>query len=198
MPNKYYNLIRHVSLNKVDSSKSISKVDVSGHFDEEMIERPFIEQFGFTSYPPENATGMAIMPDGYVENGVVIGLDTPQNKPKRIKGEAVVYDAFGNKIHLQNGKIDIVAFADLNLNVTGNVTINCTQANINAKKSCTVETPEFTVNGNISLNGDVGSTGGNFSIGGSGGTAVARVGDKVRVGDQVGEIISGSSIATSK
>ena len=203
MPNKSINTIRHVRLQKVDASKTISKVDVSGHADEEMISRPFVEQFGFTSHPPKGARGIAFMSDGYAEKAVILGLDLEVYKPERLEGETVIYDYFGNKIHLKDGQIDIVAAGDLNLNVSGNVTINCTQANIVAAESCTVDAPDITlngdvsINGNTSLNGNVGSSGGGFSIGGDGGAAVARVGDQVQVGDQVGTIISGSSIATS-
>lgn len=191
-------------LNKADTSTAISTVDVSGHSGEEMLKRPFIEQFGFTSHPPRDSKGIALCPDGYAEKAVAVGLNSEIHKPQTLEGEAIFYDVNGNKFHLKDGVIEVTASGDLTMNVSGNVTINCTNANVsaetvsvNASTSCDVTAPSIGLNGNIAMNGAVGSSGGAFSIGGSGGQPVARVGDQVQVGDSIGTIISGSSIATS-
>lgn len=197
MPNKSFNNARHVRLKGLDTSLPISKSNVSGHTGEEMIERPFIEQFGFTSHPPKDSKGIAICPNGYAEQAVILGLDSEIYKPERQEGESIMYDAFGNKVHLKDGVIEVVAATDMVMNVTGSVTINCAEASVNASSSCDVTAPEISLNGNTTMNGNVGSSGGSFSIGGGGGAAIARVGDQVQVGGSIGTIISGSSIATS-
>lgn len=174
------NFIRRFTLKILNGFKATG----SGHADEEMQERDFIEQFGFASSPPSGSKGVAIAPDGFIEKACVMGLSHDAYKPDLSEGESCQYDKFGNKIHLKDGEFVITVNGNLTLNVVGNV-------NIASEGAVSVTSP------NISLNGNISSIGGTFGIGGSGGQPVARVGDQVQVGDAIGTIITGSSISTS-
>jgi phage baseplate assembly protein V len=185
-------LVTHKS-SKITKGKN--KVTVDGRSDEELSERLFIEQFGFTSNPPVGSQGLAIMPNCVTENAVIIGLDAPQYKPNLEVGESALYDKNGNKFHLKNGIVEITVKGVLNLNVTGNVNLSSSNLNIDAN-NVTID-GNLNVNGNSSFNGNVGSSNGAFDIGGSGGQPIARIGDNVQVGDTIGVIISGSNISRS-
>lgn len=175
--------MRHITLGdyKVIDSKIV--VDITGLDGEDMVDRPYIEQFGFQSRPPIGSKGLGVFIGGMSEKAVAVGLNDASYNKDLNEGESRLYDKFGNEIYLQDGEFQIVANGNLTLNVTGNVSVNAQEASITASQ--------------INLNGNVGSSGGNFSIGGSGGQGIARIGDQVIVNGQIGQIITGSSIASS-
>jgi phage baseplate assembly protein V len=188
-------MIKNIALTTLNNNGEKTTVNVSGFDDEYMEDRPFIEQYGFTSHPPEGSYGIALCVGGQTEKASIIGLMDKKTKKQVAVGEVMVYDKFGNEIHFKNGSVNIKCNGTLNINVTGNVNLSCPTLNIDAN-NVNIDS-NLTVNGDTSLNGNVGSQNGSFNIG-NGGHAVARVGDQVRVGDTIGEIITGSSIARSE
>jgi phage baseplate assembly protein V len=190
------NTIRHVVLKNLNTNPKISTANVDGHVDEDMEDRPFIEQFGFSSHPPQGSKGIALCPDNTVEKAVIVGLHSEDHAQALGQGEACFYDANGNKFLLKSGGVEITVNGVLNLTVSGQVNLKCSKTNI--ETSSLDLKGNLNVTGNTQFNGNVGSSGGSFSIGGSGAAKIARVGDAVQIDGRVGTIISGSSIASSQ
>jgi phage baseplate assembly protein V len=190
------NTVRHVTLKDLNTNDKISTANVSGHIDEDMEDRPFIEQFGFSSHPPKGSKGIALCPDNSVEKAVIVGLNSEEYTQSLARGEACFYDANGNKFLLKIGQVEITVSGVLNLTASGEVNLKCSKTNI--ETSSLDLKGNLNVDGNTQLNGNVGSSGGSFSIGGGGGAQMARVGDAVQIDGRVGTIISGSSIASSQ
>lgn len=135
----FNNLFRMVKLKSLILGKELITTS-DGHTGEELHEIPMLEQFGFASVPPKGSDGIAFMPDGYSENGVTAFFDSPQHKPTLTEGESCIYDKFGNKVTLKNGSIVINAVGNLNIVVTGNVSITA---------------PMTTINGNLTVTGTI-------------------------------------------
>jgi hypothetical protein len=72
------------------------------------------------------------------------------------------------------------------------VVINCTQANINASESATINTPLATFTGDVQIDGAL-NTDGAATLGGDSGVGIARLGDEVTVGSSTGTITGSSS-----
>jgi phage baseplate assembly protein V len=71
------------------------------------IER--IQNYGFTSVPPEHSEAVVLFPGGLRDHGIALGAD---HREKRLKGlspgESAIYNDFGVKIVLdKNGKLEI-------------------------------------------------------------------------------------------
>jgi phage gp45-like len=133
------NIIRMIKLKSFTLGKELSTTS-DGHTGEEIHDVLMLEQFGFASVPPKGSEGIALMPDGYAENAVTAFLDSPQYKPNLTEGESALYDKFGNSVTLKNGVIAINAVGNLNIVVSGNVTITA---------------PNTTINGNLTVTGTI-------------------------------------------
>lgn len=81
---------------------------------------------------------------------------TPQERPKMAANEFCMYHPKTQSIiHFKNnGDIDI----DTVKNQSGNININTTQANVTASDSVTIDTPETTITGNLTVQGDTSLT----------------------------------------
>lgn len=176
-----------IKLKSVSLGKELITTN-DGHTGEEIHEVLMLEQYGFASVPPIGSEGIAFMPDGYSENAVSAFLDSPEYKPALNSGEASLYDKFGNSVTLKDGLLTINAVNNLNIIVNGNCNLNASSVAVTATTT--------TINGNLSVNGSINASGG-CDFGGTGGSAIARVGDSVRIGTQTGTIISGSSNSRS-
>lgn len=87
-----------------DDSKGIQIVKVSLMKDEvrEGLER--VQNFGFTSRPPDNSELVAVFVGGNREHGFVIACDDRATRFKNLaKGESAIYTDDGTLIHLKKG-----------------------------------------------------------------------------------------------
>ena len=101
---------------------------------------------------------------------------------KRTKDVYVRYnDKYSLNINGETGKVDVFAAESVNLNTNSAINVTCS-ANMTINCSADVNLKANTVNVNASKT--------NL---GSGGPAIARVGDAVRVGNSTGTIISGGT-----
>lgn len=101
---------------------------------------------------------------------------------KRTKDVYVRYnDKYSLNINGETGKMDVFAAESVNLNTNSAINVTCS-ANMTINCSADVNLKANTVNVNASKT--------NL---GSGGPAIARVGDAVRVGNSTGTIISGGT-----
>lgn len=93
---------------------------------------------------------------GDPDNRAAIAWD-PKNRPKLVSGEVAFYhpptDAF--IIWRASGDLDI----ETGNGGTGNVNINCKQANVTASESATFDTPEATFTGNVTIDQNLTVTG---------------------------------------
>lgn len=98
-------------------------------------------------------------------------LATPTPDQTLQPGEAVMQHETGSNLKFnEDGSISLISISDLNATVGGNLSATVTG-------TATIDAPEIVLAG--------------------GGPAVARVGDSVTVGSQMGTIVSGSSKVTS-
>lgn len=92
----------------------------------------FLQQFGFSSRPDGDVSGLALFVGGSRENGVVVGSkgNASNMNIDLAPGEVAVHSPFGSSIVLKkDGSIDLVAGNkilnfDGELKVTGDVTAN--------------------------------------------------------------------------
>lgn len=70
----------------------------------------FSQQFGFSSRPRGNVSGVALFVGGSRENGVIIATDGDDFAEKLEEGEVLVHSPYGQRIHLKkDGSIEISA-----------------------------------------------------------------------------------------
>lgn len=171
---KIQNLIRLSKTtlsNKDDKPYPYSQVTYNGKVANAMTVSPY----GLYSQAPINSLALMFQMFGEEENLAAICFD-PESRFKGLaSGDVVVGNPLtGSYIKFPMTKeLTITSASDLILNVTGNVTINCNNAQINAES--------------VNIDGAFNVVGGNLSNLGDGGSAIARVGDTVLVNTTTGE-----------
>ena len=158
--------------------------------------------------PEENIQGWEIKFDklGYqgwdiVENVELIPhkfdikLDT---SPELVQGETIIYRPAGDAFikFADNGNIEVSTSADVTItckdeqgNPSGNVVVDCDIATVTAATSVTIDSPTITLDGNVTVTGNLQVDG--VATLGSGGALIARQGDATTV-----TIPGGSSAGT--
>lgn len=142
------------------------------------IRRDFehFEPYGYTSQPFEGAELIALCMDGDRSHLIANCITDKRYRPKMQTGEVCIFDDLGRIIHLTREGIkidgiahDITIKTSANLTVTAgaDVTINCTNASINAN-SVTSNAPQTTCTGNLTVKGLITGTGGMSVSGGQG------------------------------
>lgn len=94
----------------VDDSKDIQLIKLSILKDElvEGVER--IQQFGFTSVPPENSEAVVLFVGGNRSHGLVIATEASRYRLKQLPAGAVaLYNQNGDYVKLTKDKIEVVA-----------------------------------------------------------------------------------------
>jgi len=152
----------YISFNKGDSTANpLTQISTLG---DNAANAQRISPYGLFSNPPVGTKVVYWAINGHIENKACI----PFCQAERISGLETGEVAIGSPstgsyiIFKANGDINIVSEKDINLTAAGNVNINGVQIN---------------TTGTTNL--------------GSGGSAIARVGDTVKVGNEIGTITSG-------
>ena len=142
--NHQQNSIRAASLSTaLDESSGMPKAQLTLSAIETHNDIWLMQDFGFASSPTLNS-GLVLLnrSSGHMGQSVAIGGHDSRYRPRNLSpGESCVYDSGGQTIYLRNGStITITANEEIIVNATSSVTINC--ANV-------------TINGTLTVTGDV-------------------------------------------
>jgi phage gp45-like len=84
---------------------------------------PYVMHFGFSSNAPVGTDFVTISMQGDRSNMIAISSNNQAMRPTGLQpGEVMVYDGFGNQIHMMSGKIRLIT---PRLECTGNVVAYC-------------------------------------------------------------------------
>jgi len=116
----------------VNDSKKMQVVKVKMLAGETRADVERFQNFGFSSNPPVGSECIALAIGANRDHLVIINTDDRNTRQKEIDaGDAIVYDAGGNKLHFKNGgNVEITALTGLVKTITGDETI--TAENIKA------------------------------------------------------------------
>lgn len=107
-----YQLIR-VRITKTDDSGDYQKVWAEGRDGEVLGGKTGLmraQYFGSTEHVPVGAHGLALVIGGNMDQAVLMGLEHPTHRPTGLsEGDKKIYDAFGQYMHFEDGKLTINA-----------------------------------------------------------------------------------------
>lgn len=145
------NLLRWARITKAgsdDQQFATQQMEYLGKVADGLIVFPY----GIHGNVPPDALALMFAVQGNADNRAAIAW-TPKDRPKLKEGEVAFYhpptDAF--IIWRQSGDLDI----ETGEGGSANVNVNCKQANITASESMTVDTPESTFTGNMTVQGQI-------------------------------------------
>jgi len=112
--------------------------------------------YGFHANVTADVLALMFSVQGMPENRFAMPFNT-KKRPKLAAGEVAFFHPPTNSfiIGRANGDLDI----ETGNGGTGNVNINCRQANITASESVTLDTPETTLTGNVTIDQNLTVTG---------------------------------------
>jgi len=90
--------------------------------DDETEDAELVQQYGFTSSPPEDSEAIVILLGGVPENQTVIGTSKRDKRPKVGSGEVKIWVADGVLIHLTSSEIRLGDGATKGVNREGDGT----------------------------------------------------------------------------
>lgn len=151
-----------------------------------------LENYGFSSVPPEDSEAIVIFPNGDRSRGYVVACDSRADRPKdKKKGETYIWTKFGHKIYLkENGDIDIyspqktilIAEDEINITSGAKTVLNSTgDVEVTAPKVL-LTTPECQITGNLVVGGNATAAG---VVTGSGGVITQATPSPVSIEDIV-------------
>lgn len=107
--------------------------------------------YGFHANVTADVLALMFSVQGLPENRLAMPFNT-KKRPKLAAGEVAFFHppTMSFIIGRANGDLDI----ETGDGGTGNVNINCKQANVTASESVTLDTPETTITGNLTVTGD--------------------------------------------
>ena len=145
----------------VVSSEPIQRVQLSGLADETLQDLEHLQEFGFTSNPPEGTEAVVIPLGGNSSHGVLVATQHGSFRIKNLKpGETAIYSNEGAKIVIKQGKI-IEADCDI-------YKVNCKQYEVNAAGGANFNTPMLEASAQVTAQGQFSGNGGMAVQGGSG------------------------------
>ncbi|STZ76343.1 putative baseplate assembly protein V [Bergeriella denitrificans] len=145
----------------VVSSEPVQRVQLSGLADETLQDLEHLQEYGFTSNPPEGTEAVVIPLGGNTSHGVVVATQHGSFRIKNLSpGETAVYNSDGAQIVLKNGKI-IEATCEV-------FKVNCKHYEVNAGSGATFDTPMLTATQQVTATGQINGNGGMAVQGGGG------------------------------
>lgn len=118
-------MVSRAIITVIDDAAKMQRVQVK-LLDGEVAELERVQNYGFTSSPPEKSEGVAVFVGGNRDHGVVICVDNREYRLKvPEKGSVAMYDKAGNKIVLtpSSGKIEINAKTTVNVLAAGKINL---------------------------------------------------------------------------
>lgn len=112
--------------------------------------------YGVHANVPPGALALMFSVQGNAENRAAIAW-TPKNRPQLKEGECAFYHPPTKAfiIWRENGDLDI----ETGEGGKGNVNVTCKQANVTASESITLDAPEATITGNLTVDQNLNVTG---------------------------------------
>lgn len=107
-------------LQSVDDSGPQQLVKVTGIAGQTIGEAVRSQHFGFSSNPPANAEGLALLIGGGMDRAHILGLEHPQYRPTGLlSGESYLYDQWNNHMALRQFEMKLMHASKLTLTVGG-------------------------------------------------------------------------------
>lgn len=89
---RIYNVVARCTIRSVRDDGDLQNCQVEAGVDDAIDAITTVNQFGFTCNPPLGSYGVALFQGGDRSNGVLIGTESPEHRPKGLKsGESAVY-----------------------------------------------------------------------------------------------------------
>ena len=141
---------RRVAVKKVNDDGTQQLVDLTGLASEELPGVVRLQNYGFSSVPPEGGEGMLLEIGGSADNAHVVGLEHKDFRPtKRKSGESILYDNQGQEIYIsQKG----IAISGGNNKLPLTITIGDSTVTI-AKDSISLKASKIILDGTVYLGG---------------------------------------------
>lgn len=162
----------------VVSGEPVQRVQLSGLADETLQDLEQLQEFGFTSCPPEGTEAIVIPLGGNTSHGVIVATEHGSFRVKNLKpGETAVYSSEGAKIVIKKGRI-IEADCDV-------FKVNCKSYQVTATDGAEFDTPNLSATQQLTATGQINGNGGMAVQGGGGATFrgnVEMVGDLTTTG----------------
>lgn len=145
----------------VVSSEPVQRVQLSGLADETLQDLEQLQEFGFTSAPPEGTEAVVIPLGGATSHGVIVATEHGSFRIKNLKpGETAIYSNEGAKIVIKQGRI-IEADCDV-------YKVNCKSYQVSASSGAEFDTPNLSATQQVTASGQINGNGGMAVQGGSG------------------------------
>lgn len=89
---RLYHIMARCIIKAVRDGGDLQSCQVEVGDDDAIDDITRVSQFGFSSNPPAGSVGVALFQGGERKNGVLIGTENPELRPKKLKsGESTVY-----------------------------------------------------------------------------------------------------------
>lgn len=145
----------------VVSSEPIQRVQLNGLADEVLQDLEHLQEFGFSSNPPEGSEAVVIPLGGDTTHGIVVATQHGSFRVKNLApGETAIFSQDGAKIVIKRGKI-IEADCDV-------FRVNCQTYEVNASAGADFKTPKLETSAVLTAQGQFNGNGGMAVEGGSG------------------------------
>lgn len=153
MRQRLSNLAARAKLLRVDDSIAVQRVQIEALLGEarDLLER--VQQYGLTSVPLEGAHPVVLLcPQGDRTQALAIAVDDVRHRPTGGgAGDVVLYDNRGNQIRLKNGVIEIVAVADLHVQVTAQATVEAASVEVSTSEDISISISQ---DASVTISGD--------------------------------------------
>lgn len=119
-------------LTKLQTKTPVQLVQGEGLSQEQLQSVELLQQFGFTSGVPTDSQLVVLPIGGKTVHSVIIATENTAFRVQVEQGETAIYNQWGAKVVLKKDKI---------------IEIDCEQLKISAKKSITMQTEDFSLQG---------------------------------------------------
>jgi len=110
-----------VILSSLDDSGPQQLVQVTGLAGQTIGDAVRSQHYGFSSYPPAGAEGLALLLGGGMDRAHALGMEHPQYRPKNLPmGGSIHYDNAGNYVKIVGAALTINHGTKIVLQVGGN------------------------------------------------------------------------------
>ncbi|STZ75574.1 phage baseplate assembly protein V [Bergeriella denitrificans] len=138
----------------VSAGEPVQRVQLSALADETLQDVEHLQQFGFTSHPPEGTEAVIIPLGGATSHGVIVATEHGNYRVKGLAGgEVAVYDQSGSSITLKQGRL---------------IKIDCDKLEIAAPGGVKIDAPNVQCTAQLTAQGQINGNGGMAVQGGSG------------------------------
>lgn len=184
--NPIKNLISRATVKLVDAKTKLQTLQLGLFFGELKGNIEHFEPYGFTAHPHPEAEALAAFFGGDRSHGVVVTVADRRFRLKELKqGEVALYDDLGQKIVLTRDGIALTTPLNLTATVKGTMTATVSGETTLKCPTLTVDCPQSTFTGSVTVNQLITGKGGLSISGGSGASVDGSV-------TTTGDVVAGS------